>query len=133
MDFRPLRLPPGADLRRALEELARVDGAAFVLAGIGSLNNPRLRLAEAASEMVLDGPWELLTLSGTLTPDGAHLHATVADAGGVVRGGHLAYGNEVRTTAELLLAPLDGWELGRAFDAQTGYDELVVRRPEAGT
>lgn len=128
MGFRPLRLPPGTDLRRALEELAAADGPAFVVAGIGSLSNPRLRLADAASETALEGPWELLTLSGSLTPDGAHLHATVADASGAVRGGHLAYGNEVRTTAELLLAPLNGWELGRAFDAQTGYAELLVRR-----
>lgn len=128
MGFRPLRLPPGADLRRALEELAAADGPAFVVAGIGSLNNPRLRLADAATETALEGPWELLTLSGSLTPDGAHLHATMADARGAVLGGHLAYGNEVRTTAEFLIAPLDGWELGRAFDAQTGYTELLVRR-----
>lgn len=128
MDFRPLRLPPGADLRRALETLAQADGPAFVLAGIGSLNNPRLRLAAAATETALEGPWELITLSGSLTGDGAHLHATVADTRGTVLGGHLAYGNEVRTTAELLLAPLDGWALYRAFDAQTGYPELRVRR-----
>lgn len=128
MDFRPLRLPPGADLRRALEELARVDGAAFVVAGIGSLMDLRLRFAGEPAATLLDGPWELLTLSGSLTASGAHLHATVASASGAVLGGHVAHGNVVRTTAEVLLAPLPGWLLGRALDARTGYTELVVRR-----
>jgi predicted DNA-binding protein with PD1-like motif len=131
MDFRPLRLPPGADLRRALEDLAMADGPAFVVAGIGSLSNPRLRLADAATETALQGPWELLTLSGSLTPDGAHLHATVADAEGAVLGGHLAYGNEVRTTAEVLVASLAGWQLGRQLDTRTGYLELVISVPPA--
>ena len=51
-----------------------------------------------------------------------------ADAQGRVVGGHAAYGNRVRTTAELLLAFLPDWTLTRAMDPATGYPELVVRR-----
>lgn len=127
MDFRPLRLPPGADLRRALEALAQADGPAFVLAGIGSLSALALRLAGAAGPTVLQGDFELLTLSGSLSPDGAHLHASVADAQGHVLGGHVAPGCIVRTTAEVLVAVLPDWQFGRQPDAATGYAELVVR------
>lgn len=124
----PLRLPPGADLRRALEAFAaaQLDGAGFVLAGIGSLQDARLRLAAAVDDTLLPGPSELLTLAGSLSADGAHLHATLALADGRVVGGHLPYGNTVRTTAELLLAPLPGWRLRRVPDAATGYAELAV-------
>lgn len=126
----PLRLLPGDDLRRALEAqvAARGHGAAFVLAGIGSLRPARVRLAGAEDTLDLDEDMELLTLSGTVAPQGAHLHCSVADARGRVHGGHVAYGCTVRTTAEVLLATLPGWAFAREPDATTGWAELVIRR-----
>ena len=127
-ELQPLRLPPGADLRAALEQLSRERGvAAFVVCGIGSLGDARLRWAGAATETAIRGPCEIVSLSGSLTQDGAHLHMAVADAQGRVRGGHVSDGNVVRTTAELLLAWLPGWNLGREFDPRTGYAELLLR------
>ncbi|MBV8604231.1 MAG: DUF296 domain-containing protein [Pelomonas sp.] len=127
--LRPLRLEPGADLRGALEALASAEGQAFfVVAGIGSLGGARLRLAGATAELALDGPLEILTLAGSLSADGAHLHMAVADASGAVQGGHVGRGCTVRTTAELLLAPLPGWRLTREPDAATGYAELRIAR-----
>lgn len=130
--LRPLRLGPGEDPRRALEALAADGLARFVVAGIGSLEGARLRLAAADREAVLEGPFEIVSLSGSVTADGAHLHMAVADAQGRVTGGHVVHGNVVRTTVELLLAELPGWSLGRELDTRTGYEELVVRGPAAG-
>ncbi len=129
MDLTPLRLPPGADLRRSLEALATAPGAdaCFVVAGIGSLVNARLRYAGEATETEVAGPLEILSLSGTLSASGAHLHASVSDAAGRVLGGHLCHGSVVRTTAEVLVAPLSGWSLIREPDPTTGFMELVVR------
>jgi predicted DNA-binding protein with PD1-like motif len=124
----PLRLPPGADLRDALGAAAAAQGgSAFVLAGIGSLQGAQLRLAGAVQPHALHGDLEILSLCGTLSPDGPHLHMSVADAQGRVWGGHVAPGCTVRTTAEVLLALLPGWCLAREMDAGTGYAELVVR------
>ena len=130
LTLRPVRLTPGSDLRRALEDLACDEGpaSAFVLSGIGSLRDARLRFAGEHVETSLPGDFEIVSLSGTLTRDGAHLHIAVADTSGRVLGGHLCYGNAVRTTAEVLLAGLPEWELSRAQDATTGYAELVVKR-----
>jgi len=129
MNLHPLRLAPGADLRRALEDAAVLAGAGgcFVVCGIGSLVAARLRHADRDAETHVEGPLEILTLAGTLSPTGAHLHMTVADAEGRVVGGHVAYGNEVRTTAEVLLAGVPGWTLSREVDPATGFKELVVR------
>jgi len=121
-----LRLKPGDDLRSTLQALAHTG---FVVAGIGSLSQAQLRLAGAAQPTHIDGPLEILTLSGSLTPDGAHLHASVADASGRVLGGHVCAGCLVRTTAELLLAPLPAGSLSRAFDPATGYTELFIHKP----
>lgn len=126
MDFEPLRLNPGDDLRGALEAGARTG---FVVAGIGSLAQAQLRFAGEAGPTSIAGPLEILTLSSSLTPDGAHLHASVSDASGHVLGGHVCAGCEVRTTAELLIAPLPPGALARELDAATGYAELVILHP----
>lgn len=124
-----LRLAPGDDLRRCLEHAARAQGwpAAFVLAGIGSLRPAAVRLAGAEKATVIDRDVELLTLSGSISPDGAHLHLSISDETGHVTGGHVAYGCKVRTTAELVIALLPDWRFTREMDPRTGYPELVVR------
>jgi uncharacterized protein len=119
-----LRLSPGDDLRGALEALAKTG---FVVAGIGSLSHAQLRFAGHPGPTRIEGPLEILTLSGSLTPAGAHLHASLSDASGRVLGGHVCAGCEVLTTAELLVAPLPAGSLSRAFDPATGYAELVIR------
>jgi uncharacterized protein len=124
----PLRLVPGDDLQGAIEQ--RVAGAgigaAFVVAGMGSLSTVRLRFAGVPELATFHGDFEILTLSGTLSPDGPHLHASVSDAEGRVWGGHLGTGNIVRTTAEVLVAVLPTWSFTREPDPASGYDELVV-------
>ena len=128
MELLPLRLQPGQDLRQALE--AAVEGSAFVVAGIGSLDRGILRHAGEASGTTVEGPLEILGLSGTVTPAGSHLHMLVSDASGRVHGGHVCLGNTIRTTAEVLLARVPGWSLTREHDPATGFQELVVRRSE---
>ena len=125
----PLRLNPGADLRAALSTaLSAFHGeAAFVVAGVGSLCEARIRLAGREDVHCVVGDLELLSLSGTLGVGGPHLHASVADAGGRVFGGHVAPGCIVRTTAEILLAVLEDVRFSREPDPATGYAELVVR------
>lgn len=136
----PLRLTPGQDLRAALQAAAaehaehagHAGAGAFVLAGIGSLSIVQLRLAGAGGLTAYRGDIEILTLAGTLTPDGPHLHMSIADADGRVFGGHVGAGCIVRTTAEVLLALLPEHRLGRETDPLSGYSELVVRAPGAG-
>ena len=124
----PVRLRPQQDLRSALESVLvdhKVD-AAFVLQGIGSLSTARIRFAGMSEATELHGDLEILTLAGSLSPDGVHLHIAVSDAQGRVIGGHVAPGCIVRTTAEILLALLPDHHFSRVPDAESGWDELVV-------
>jgi hypothetical protein len=125
----PVRLRPQQDLRGALDTLAREHGlaAAFVLQGIGSLSIARIRFAGRSDATELRGDFEILTLAGSLSPDGAHLHISVADADGRVVGGHVAPGCIVRTTAEILLAALPDVRFSREPDPDSGWDELAIR------
>lgn len=122
----PLRLSPGDDLRATLDRVLAQQAvdAAFVLSGIGSLRGARIRFAGAPEPAALEGDLEILTLAGSLSPTGSHLHISVADAQGRVWGGHAAPGCVVRTTAEVLLALLPDWRFSREHDEATGYAEL---------
>ncbi len=129
MQAHPLRLFPGDDLRATLEGMLRPFGlhAAFVVQGIGSLSVAHLRFAGLDRPTVLHGDLEILTLGGSLSLDGAHLHMSIADARGQVFGGHVASGCTVRTTAEVLLAVLPDHMFSREHDARSGFTELVIR------
>jgi predicted DNA-binding protein with PD1-like motif len=129
MQTLPLRLMPGDDLRATLEAIARDRGlpAAFVLQGIGSLSAARIRYAGIDEPATLHGDFEILTLAGSLSSGGAHLHIAVSDASGRVIGGHVATGCIVRTTAEILLGVLPDVHFSRETDQQTGFAELVIR------
>jgi predicted DNA-binding protein with PD1-like motif len=128
MNALPLRFPALADLREVLAALPSQHGvaAAFVLQGIGSLSVARIRFAGAPDCTELRGDLEIVSLGGSLSPDGPHLHIAVADAAGQVTGGHMGPGCVVRTTAEVLVALLPGHSFSREMDPATGYQELFV-------
>lgn len=128
----PLRLGPGCDLRSSLQQVLHEQQvtAGWVLSGIGSLSTAQLRLAGEQSVTTFQGELEILTLAGSLSADGAHLHISIADRQGVVTGGHLGAGSRLRTTAELLVALLPQWSFSRELDATTGWRELVIRAAE---
>jgi predicted DNA-binding protein with PD1-like motif len=128
MNILPLRIPVHSDLREVLAALPAHHGldAAFVLQGIGSLSVARIRFAGAPDFTELRGELEILSLGGSLSPDGPHLHIAVSDAAGRVTGGHMGPGCMVRTTAEVLVALLPGYRFSREFDPATGFKELSV-------
>jgi hypothetical protein len=124
----PLRLQPGDDLRRSLEGWMgeQQEQAGCVISAVGSLSVAQLRFAGAAEATPIQGELEILSLSGTLSADGAHLHIAVADSSGTVIGGHLCAGARVRTTAELVIRLLPDWRFHREPDSATGCCELQV-------
>ena len=102
--------------------------AGCVISAVGSLSVALLRLAGSAEAITHAGDLEILSLSGTLSAAGSHLHIARADASGAVIGGHLAPGSLVRTTAELVLGLLPEWQFSRELNPATGYAELRIHR-----
>lgn len=124
-----LRLLPGEDIVLSLRAFAarhRLD-AAVVLSCVGSTGRTTLRPAGVPEARVFEGKFEILSLSGTLSADGHHLHLCISDAECKVVGGHAMEGCIVRTTAEITLGLLGGVQFTRPVDARTGYDELSIR------
>lgn len=75
----------------------------------------------------LKGHFEVLSLQGTLTIDGCHLHICLSDAAGKTVGGHvMGRGLVTQTTMELVIGQFENLSLSREMDSNTGFKELVV-------
>ena len=126
------RLVPGQDLRAELEKLtaARLIRAGFVLSAVGGLTKVALRLANQQVAHTMEGHFEIVSLTGTLGPDGMHIHLSVSDEKGVTTGGHLLEGCLVYTTVELVVGDAVGLIFHREIDPRTTFPELSVQRAQ---
>lgn len=122
------RLRPGDDLRRSLQLWMKAEAiaAGWVMSGIGSLRQATLRFAHQPEPAVLHGYFEILSLSGTVSQDGLHLHGAIANEQGEVLGGHICEGCLIYTTAELVVGVTDQLHFTRQPDPQTGFLELQI-------
>ena len=139
--FYVARFTPGQSLFGHLTEimgqhdLARV----VVLSGIGSLRDVTMRdlkdgiglpiNLDKTNEIVSSGPFELLSLEGSVVPmDGSpiiHLHGVMGMPDGSVIGGHL-FEATVFSTLELFIAGVGGTDLRKHPSLITGLNEYRV-------
>ena len=108
MQSLPLKLDPGSDLRLSLEELGRQHGInGFVLGVVGNLTRAAFQCPGQAEPTVLEGDLEVITLNGTISPSGVHLHLSLSDGACQVWGGHLEPGTVVQKGVDLLIGVLE--------------------------
>ncbi|WP_026896897.1 PPC domain-containing DNA-binding protein [Daejeonella oryzae] len=122
------RLTPGQDLKAELENFIKLHQikAAAILTCAGSLTDAHIRFANQQEGKSLKGYFEILSLTGTLSTHGMHLHISVSDEKGNTIGGHLLTGNIIYTTAEIVIAELPDLDFKREVDGTFGYKELKV-------
>ena len=123
-----IRLLPGQDLKVELLAFSKSQGlqAACILTCVGSLTKTALRMAGRDFIRTWEEKMEILSLSGTLSAEGAHLHLGIANGEGQAFGGHLVEGCLVYTTAEVVLGELEDVKFLRVVDPATGYKELEI-------
>lgn len=125
-----LRLKPHDDLRLALEDYTRAHHlrAGFIVTAVGSLESAKLRLANQKQPTSFAGKFEIVSLVGTLSPDGPHLHISLSDDTGKTIGGHLVEGCPIYTTAEIVIGEAEDLRFSRPLDQQTGFNELMIQQ-----
>ncbi len=125
-----LRLHPGQDLKRELDAFAKAQHlqAGFIITCVGSLRKVALRPANQKEPLLREQKMEIVSLVGTLSPDGSHLHISLSDSTGATIGGHLLEGNEVYTTAEIVIGEGEQLQFHREIDPATTYKELIVKK-----
>ena len=132
----PLHLEAGSDVRRSLEQLALEHNAGgFVLSVVGNLSQAAFACPGKSAPTVLAGELEIITLQGTISPDGVHLHLSFSDASCQVWGGHLEHGTLVLRGADLLVGLLStgtsaAQSAARSSSASSEPRVEIAGRPE---
>ena len=123
-----LRLSPNEDIKTSLDKYVLENDipAACIIACVGSLAKVNIRFAGAAESKLVNGPFEILSLSGTLSTTGSHLHISLSDIDGNVFGGHLKENSPVYSTAEVVIGVLTDISFQRITDPRTGWKELFL-------
>ncbi len=123
-----LRLFPNQDLKEELTKFVKQNNiqAGFIITTVGSLKKAVLRLADENIIKTFDEKFEIVSLVGTLSLDGLHLHISLADKNGKTIGGHLKEGCIIYTTAEIVIGNTKNITFTRTLDNQTGFKELKI-------
>ncbi len=125
-----VRLLPGQDLRAEIERLGKEHAisAGCIVSLVGNLSKICLRMADGKTVKEWVGSYEIVSVTGTISPEESHVHLSVSDQDGTVIGGHLKMGSLVGVTAELVILVFDDVTYSREYEASTGYDMLVVKK-----
>jgi uncharacterized protein len=130
--FHPLRLKPGADLKGEIEAYIKQEHieAGWISTCVGSLTVLQVRYANQPSADTLEGHLEIVSLTGTVSVNGSHLHISVSDSTGKTIGGHLMDGSKVYTTAEIVIGESLLHRFTREEDGSTPWKELQIRKKD---
>ena len=122
------RLKSGQDLFDSIQAFVvqKHIEAGCVLSGVGSLTHATIRLANREFSSAYEGPFEIVSLTGTVSIHGSHLHISISDGDGKTIGGHFESGCKIYTTAEIVIAAFKDVIYKREFAEDSGYDELTV-------
>lgn len=124
------RLKPGQDLKAGIQQLVseKQIKAGWISTCVGSLTNYKIRFANQPGGSTGEGHFEIVSLTGTVSVNGSHLHIAVSDSTGKTIGGHLMDGCTIYTTAEIVILSSDEFEFKREKDGTTPWEELQIEK-----
>ncbi len=124
-----IRLKPGEDLKKSIQEFVDTKQieAGWIASCAGSLTSYHIRFANMPEGSRASGHFEIVSLSGTLSTHGSHLHISVSDRTGRTIGGHLMDDCIVYTTAEIVIQSSANLLFTRENDGTTQWKELQIK------
>ena len=130
--FHAIRLKPGEDLRASIQKFVNNNhiNAGWISSCAGSLVNYNIRFANNPEGNKGSGHFEIVSLSGTLSINGSHIHLSISDSTGKTIGGHLLEGCIVYTTAEIIIGESKKLVFKREKDGTTPWDELQIEKKD---
>jgi uncharacterized protein len=126
------RLKPGQDLKQEIQKIVteKQVKAGWISTGVGSLTDYNIRFANQPAGSTGSGHFEIVSLVGTVSVNGSHIHISISDSTGKTIGGHLVDGCKIYTTAEIVIQASKDFEFKREKDGSTAWEELQVIRNE---
>jgi uncharacterized protein len=124
-----IRLKPGEDLKASIEKFVKDKNiaAGWIVTCAGSLTDYTIRFANQPVGSSGSGHFEIVSLGGTLSTNGCHIHLSISDSTGKTIGGHLMEGCKIYTTAEIVIQQAKDLVFKREKDGTTPWEELQNR------
>ena len=122
------RLKPGQDLKQEVQKLVdeKQVKAGWISTCVGSLTNYMIRFANQPNGNNDSGHFEIVSLTGTVSTNGSHLHISISDSTGKTISGHLMDGCKIYTTAEIVILSSNDLVFKREKDGTIPWEELQV-------
>ena len=122
------RLKPGEDLKAGIQKLVtdKQIKAGWISTCVGSLTNYKIRFANQPEGSSDSGHFEIVSLTGTVSVNGYHIHISISDSTGKTIGGHLMDGCKIYTTAEIVILSSNDFIFKREKDGTTPWEELQI-------
>lgn len=122
------RLKPGQDLKTEIQKFVNEKQikAGWINTCVGSVTNYQIRFANQPGGSSDSGHFEIVSLTGTVSINGSHLHISISDSTGKTIGGHLMDGCKIYTTAEIVILTSNAFIFKREKDGSTPWEELKV-------
>ena len=122
------RLKPGEDLKKGIAQVVADNHieAGWIAACVGSLTRYNIRFANQPEGAKDSGHFEIVSLTGTVSVNGSHIHISISDSTGKTIGGHLMDSCKIYTTAEIVIGSSDNFTFKREKDGTTPWEELQV-------
>jgi len=122
------RLKPGQDLKQEILQFVADKNiqAGWIVTCVGSLTRYNIRFANQPEGSSGSGHFEIVSLTGTVSVNGSHLHISICDNTGKTIGGHLMEGCTIYTTAEIVIQSSNEFGFKREKDGSTPWEELRV-------
>lgn len=124
------RLKPGQDLKNSIDSFVKEKKieAGWINTCVGSLTEYNIRFANQEKGYSDKGHFEIVSLVGTLSTNGSHIHVSISDSTGKTIGGHLLEGCKIYTTAEIVIGESKELIFTREKDGSTPWEELQVKK-----
>jgi uncharacterized protein len=125
-----IRLKPGEDLKQSITKYVKEHNikAGWLVTCAGSLTTYAIRFANQPNAATASGHFEIVSLTGTVSVNGSHIHISVCDSTGKTIGGHLVDGNIIYTTAEIVIHESSNLLFTREKDNTTPWEELQIKQ-----
>ncbi|MES2373650.1 MAG: PPC domain-containing DNA-binding protein [Bacteroidota bacterium] len=123
------RLKPGQDLKGSIDSFVKTKNiqAGWIATCVGSLTDYNIRFANQEKAYSDKGHFEIVSLVGTVSVNGSHIHVSLSDSTGKTIGGHLMDGCKIYTTAEIVITETKELIFARENDGSTPWMELQVK------
>ena len=124
------RLKPGQDIKKELDAYVQKEKieAGWIQTCVGSLSQANIRFANQPFNTKFKGHFEIVSLVGTVSVNGSHLHISISDSTGKTTGGHLVNDNLIYTTAEIVIGESNDLSFTREKDGTTEWEELQIKK-----